>query len=75
MNKKTVSTFFIIIFAVFCILLIAYAADGTIDTDGIYDIGAYGNDSTITIDSLASTAGLDGDADEHLRHDVHQSVD
>ena len=58
MNKKILSIFLIILFVISCIPLIATAADGTIDTDGTYDIGAYSNDSTITIDSLASTDGL-----------------
>ena len=58
MNKKLLSVVLLVLFALSCFPLVAGAADGTIDTDGTYDIGAYGNDSTITIDSLASTDGL-----------------
>lgn len=58
MNKKILPILLTLLFAVSCVPPVARAASGTIDTDGTYDIGAFGNDSVITIDSLASTAGL-----------------
>ncbi len=58
MKKKSWPILLTILFAVSCFPWVAYAASGTIDTDGTYDIGAFGNDSILTIDSLASAAGL-----------------
>lgn len=63
MIKKSIS--FIIVAAVLVSLfpVSAFAAEGTIDADGTYDIGSYGNNSVITIEdgltvTLTNTGGL-----------------
>ncbi len=63
MIKKSIS--FIIVAAVLVSLfpVSAFAVGGTIDADGTYDIGSYGNNSVITIEdgltvTLTNTGGL-----------------
>jgi hypothetical protein len=52
--------FYLVVAVVMILSLMPSFAAGfdTIIADGTYDIGSYGNDSTITIDSLDTTDGL-----------------
>ncbi|MGE5496023.1 MAG: InlB B-repeat-containing protein [Burkholderiales bacterium] len=63
MIKKSLSLIVVAAMLISLFPVPAFAAGGTIDADGTYDIGSYGNDSVITIEdgltvTLTNTGGL-----------------